>query len=59
MGFRSSFLSLTSGEGLMSFLGAGFGPRISGDLGSRQNGVLISNTDGRQLVMPYSTSSSR
>ena len=37
MGFRSSFLSLTSGEGLMSFAGAGFGPRISGDLGSRQN----------------------
>jgi len=49
MGFRSSFLSLTSGEGLMSFAGAGFGPRISGDLGSRQNGVLISNTDGKAV----------
>ena len=49
MGFRSSFLSLTSGEGLMSFAGAGFGPRISGDLGSRQNGVLISNTNGKAV----------
>ena len=49
MGFRSSFLSLTSGEGLMSFASAGFGPRISGDLGSRQNGVLISNTNAKAV----------
>ena len=49
MGFRSSFLSFTSGEGLMSFAGAGFGPRIKEDLGSRQNGVLISNTNAKAV----------
>ena len=49
MGYRPIFLSLTSGTGIMSFASDGFGPRISEDVGSRKNGVLISNAQGKAV----------
>ena len=49
MGYRPIFLSQTSGTGIMSFASDGFGPRISEDVGSRKNGVLISNAKGKAV----------
>ncbi|MBL6708338.1 MAG: translational GTPase TypA [Pseudomonadales bacterium] len=49
MGYRPIFLSQTSGTGIMSFASDGFGPRISEDVGSRKNGVLISNAQGKAV----------
>ena len=50
MGFRPLFLSMTSGTGIMSYASAGFGPRIADGLGQRNNGVLISNTQGKAVA---------
>ena len=49
MGYRPIFLSQTSGTGIMSFASDGFGPRISEDVGSRKNGVMISNAQGKAV----------
>ena len=49
IGFRSEFLTLTSGSGLMYSLFDHYGPQVSGDLGQRNNGVLISNGTGKAL----------
>ncbi len=50
MGFRSMFLSGTSGTGIMAHSFAGYGPMVEGDPGSRANGVLISNDTGRSVA---------
>ncbi len=50
MGFRPVFLSMTSGTGVMSFASAGFGPRVTDLVGQRNNGVLISNTQGKAVA---------
>ncbi len=50
MGFRPAFLSMTSGTGIMSYASAGFGPRLTDLLGQRNNGVLISNTQGKAVA---------
>ena len=50
MGFRPQFLSITSGTGIMSYASAGFGPKIIDGVGQRNNGVLISNTDGKAVA---------
>lgn len=50
MGYRPVFLSLTSGTGIMSFAAAGFGPRLNDLVGQRNNGVLISNADGKAVA---------
>ena len=50
MGYRPIFLSLTSGTGIMSYAAAGFGPRINELVGQRNNGVLISNADGKAVA---------
>ena len=49
MGYRPVFLSQTSGTGIMSFASAGFGPKLTDDIGSRKNGVLISNAQGKAV----------
>lgn len=49
MGYRSHFLSQTSGTGIMSFAAAGFGPRVGDVVGQRSNGVLISNATGKAV----------
>jgi GTP-binding protein len=49
MGYRPVFLSQTSGTGIMSFASAGFGSKLGDDIGSRKNGVLISNAQGKAV----------
>jgi GTP-binding protein len=49
MGFRPMFLSMTSGTGIMSFAARGYEPKISGELGKRKNGVLISKATGKAV----------
>ncbi len=50
MGYRPIFLSITSGTGIMSFASAGYGPRLNDLVGQRNNGVLISNADGKAVA---------
>ena len=50
MGFRPQFLSMTSGTGIMSFASAGFGPKLAELGGQRNNGVLISNAEGKAVA---------
>ena len=49
MGYRPIFLSQTSGTGIMSFASDGFGPRSGEQVGTRKNGVLISNAQGKAV----------
>ena len=49
MGYRSEFLSQTSGTGIMSFASAGFGPKLNDLGGARSNGVLVSNAQGKAV----------
>ena len=46
IGFRSQFLTMTSGTGVMSQVFDHYGPVKTGELGSRINGVLVSMTGG-------------
>jgi GTP-binding protein len=49
MGYRTQFLSLTSGTGIMSFGFAGYDEEIPVPVGQRINGVLISKGRGRAV----------
>lgn len=46
IGFHTEFLSATSGTGLMYHVYDHYGPAFKGQLGKRNNGVLISNCAG-------------
>ncbi|MCZ6710812.1 MAG: translational GTPase TypA [Gammaproteobacteria bacterium] len=50
MGYRSLFLSMTSGTGIMTFASAGYAERAEGEIGRRNNGVLISNAEGKAVA---------
>jgi GTP-binding protein len=50
MGYRPLFLSMTSGTGIMTFASAGYGPRASGEIGRRSNGVLVSTAEGKAVA---------
>ncbi len=50
IGFRSEFLALTSGTGLMDHAFERYAPRIDGNLGGRPNGVLVSMAAGKTLA---------
>jgi len=50
MGFRPSFMSMTSGTGIMTYASAGYAERMEGELGQRNNGVLISNGQGKAVA---------
>ncbi len=50
MGYRPIFLSQTSGTGIMSFATAGFGPHVGEVVGKRNNGVLVSNANGKAVA---------
>jgi GTP-binding protein len=50
IGFRTQFLSMTSGSGILTHIFDHFGPMKAGDIGSRLNGVLISNVRGKTLA---------
>ena len=51
IGFQSEFRTITAGTGLMHHVFDRYGPQIDEPLGSRSNGVLISNGTGKAL--PY------
>ena len=50
IGFRSDFLTVTSGTGLMYHAFDHYGPMASGDLARRTNGVLVSRETGKALA---------
>jgi GTP-binding protein len=50
IGFRSEFLTVSSGTGLMYHAFDHYAPRIQGDLGERNNGVLVSMSNGKALA---------
>ena len=50
IGFRSRFLSLTSGTGIMTHVFDHYGRYRDEEIGERDNGVLVSMTAGRSLA---------
>ncbi len=46
IGFQTEFRTLTAGTGLLFHVFDHYGPRVEGEVGQRQNGVLISNGTG-------------
>jgi GTP-binding protein len=49
IGFRTHFLGMTSGTGILTSIFDHHGPIKAGDIGTRTNGVLISNVKGKAL----------
>ncbi|MBT4493448.1 MAG: translational GTPase TypA [Gammaproteobacteria bacterium] len=49
LGFRSEFLTLTSGTGIMNSVFSHYGPVVSEEYGRRNNGVLISMAKGKSV----------
>jgi GTP-binding protein len=49
IGFRSEFMTLTSGSGIMSSVFAHYGKRLADEFNQRRNGVLISMASGKSL----------
>lgn len=49
IGFRSQFLTLTSGSGIMTSIFDHYGPVKGGEVAKRQNGVLVSMVKGKTL----------
>ena len=50
IGFRSEFLTATSGTGLMYHAFDHYAPKVNAPLGKRANGVLVSMASGRALA---------
>ena len=50
IGFRSNFLTTTSGTGIMTSVFDHYGKAKEGELAKRQNGVLVSMTAGKTLA---------
>lgn len=50
IGFRGLFLTLTSGSGIMTSIFDHYGPVKTGEMGQRQNGVLVSMVKGKTLA---------
>ncbi|MBV12972.1 MAG: translational GTPase TypA [Flavobacteriaceae bacterium] len=50
IGFRSHFLTLTSGSGILTSVFDHYGPAKKGEVTTRQNGVLVSMTKGKTLA---------
>lgn len=59
IGFRTEFLTATSGDGLMYHVFDQYGTYRGGDLGQRMNGVLISNGAGKALAFALFTLQNR
>lgn len=49
IGFRSEFMTMTSGTGLLYSTFSHYDDVRAGDVGQRQNGVLISNGGAKRL----------
>jgi GTP-binding protein len=50
IGFRTEFLTATSGTGLIYHTFDHYGPRVEGKIGERHNGVLVSKDKGKALA---------
>jgi len=50
IGFRTEFMTATSGTGLMYHVFDHYGPVKQGDFGSRHNGVMVSMAQGKALA---------
>jgi len=50
IGFRTQFMSMTSGTGILTHIFDHFGPMKPGDIGMRNNGVLVSMVRGKALA---------
>jgi len=50
IGFRTEFLTATSGSGLLYHVFDRYAPVKPGEIGQRNNGVLISNSEGKSLA---------
>ncbi len=50
MGYRSLFLSLTSGTGILTYAAAGYGKKTEAEVGRRASGVLVSLTEGKAVA---------
>jgi GTP-binding protein len=50
IGFRSEFLTVTSGTGLIYHAFSHYGPRVDAILGGRSNGALVSMVTGKALA---------
>jgi GTP-binding protein len=55
IGFRTQFLGMTSGTGILTHIFDHFGPMKPGDIGTRKNGVLISMVKGKTLAYAMNT----
>ena len=50
IGFRTDYLTATSGTGLLYHVFERYVPRVQADIGQRNNGVLVSNVAGKALA---------
>ncbi|WP_206486518.1 translational GTPase TypA [Thalassotalea sp. G2M2-11] len=50
IGFQTEFMTLTSGSGLIYHTYFEYGPHKGGEIGQRNNGVLIANATGKALT---------
>ena len=50
IGFRSNFLTLTNGTGILTSVFDHYGPAKTGEVAKRQNGVLVSMISGETLA---------
>ena len=50
IGFRTQYLTITAGTGLLYSVFDEYAPRVKGDIGQRVNGVLVSNVAGKALA---------
>ncbi|MDJ0750382.1 MAG: translational GTPase TypA [Woeseiaceae bacterium] len=50
IGFRTEYLTATSGTGLIYHVFEKYAPRVAGSLAQRNNGVLVSNVAGKALA---------
>ncbi len=50
IGFRTEYLSMTRGTGLIYSVFDHYGPIVSDDIGQRANGVLVSNAHGKAVA---------
>ncbi|MEM9690202.1 MAG: translational GTPase TypA [Pseudomonadota bacterium] len=50
IGFRTQYLTMTAGTGLLYSVFDAYGPKVKTDIGQRNNGVLVSNVPGKSLA---------
>jgi GTP-binding protein len=50
IGFRTQYLTVTAGTGLLYSVFENYGPKVNADIGQRNNGVLVSNVNGKALA---------